>query len=50
MMHNSTFEFTGYAISFNLNAEGTKVKKKKTPQIASISIGKTQGHLFKISS
>lgn len=30
MMHNSTFEFTGYAISFNLNAEGTKVKKKIT--------------------
>lgn len=42
MMHNSTFEFTGYTISFNLNAEGTKVKKqKKSPQIASISIGKT---------
>lgn len=40
MMHNSTFEFTGYTISFNLNAEGTKVKKK-SPQIASISIGKT---------
>lgn len=41
MMHNSTFEFTGYPISFNLNMEGTKVKKKKSPQITSISIRKT---------